>query len=163
MKNLFLLAMVLPIFTGVAAQSTVEKKLYDPAANAETQIAVVVEAAAQHGKFVLIVAGGNWCSWCIEFNRFCHENHSIDSLLEHSFVEYHLNYSKENKNLPVFRNYGFPQRFGFPVFIILDGKGNRIHTQNSSYLEKGESYDDKKVLEFLSDWSPDALDPSKYK
>ena len=35
----------------------------------------------------------------------------------------------------ILAKYGYPQRFGFPVFIVLDGNGNRIHTQNSAYLE----------------------------
>ena len=75
----------------------------------------------------------------------------------------HLNYSKENQNKEVFAKYGFPQRFGFPVFIILDGKGNRIHTQASEYFENGKkSYDAEKVLNFLQQWSPTALDPKLY-
>jgi 23S rRNA (guanosine2251-2'-O)-methyltransferase len=50
-----------------------------------------------------------------------------------------------------------------PLFIILDGKGNRIHTQNSEYLENGKkSYDAEKVLNFLQQWSPKALDPKLY-
>ena len=57
----------------------------------------------------------------------------------------------------------FPQRFGFPVFVILDGKGNRIHTQNSAFLEKGESYDRDHVLRFFKNWSPAALNPANYK
>ena len=56
----------------------------------------------------------------------------------------------------------FPQRFGFPVFVILDGSGKRIHTQNSAFLEKDKSYDKEKILRFLKNWSPDALDPASY-
>ena len=54
----------------------------------------------------------------------------------------------------MFAKYGYAQRFGFPVFIILDGKGGRVHTQNSAYLEDGKkSYDPEKVLDFLEQWS----------
>ncbi|GAB6279950.1 MAG: hypothetical protein STSR0006_19930 [Lentimicrobium sp.] len=56
----------------------------------------------------------------------------------------------------------YPQRFGFPVFVILNQKGERIHTQDSGLLESGENYDDKKVIQFLKNWSPKALDPSLY-
>lgn len=58
---------------------------------------------------------------------------------------------------------GFPQRFGFPVFVILDNKGNRIHTQNSAFLEKDDGYDRERVLRFFQNWSPGALDPENYK
>lgn len=57
---------------------------------------------------------------------------------------------------------GFPQRFGFPVVVILDRNGNRIHTQNTAYLEKEKSYDKKVMMEFLKQWSPVALDPESY-
>ena len=101
--------------------------------------------------------------WCIEFARFCTADAKIDSTINASFEWYHLNYSKENQNKEVFAKYGFPQRFGFPVFIILDGKGNRIHTQASEYFENGKkSYDAEKVLNFLQQWSPTALDPKLY-
>ena len=80
-----------------------------------------------------------------------------------AFVWYHLNWSKENENKAVFKKFGYPQRFGFPVFIILDGDGNRLHTQNSVYLEDGKkSYTKEKVQEFLEMWSPNALHPKMY-
>jgi hypothetical protein len=33
---------------------------------------------------------------------------------------------------------GNPQRFGFPVFVIIDGDGNVLHTQDSALLEQGK-------------------------
>ncbi len=160
MKKPLLLFFVL--FFSIASFAQ-EKKLYDPNADAAAGIEAAVKQAAAENKFVLIQAGGNWCKWCIEFNRFCKADAQIDSLLNSSYVIYHLNYSKENQNKPVFARYGFPQRFGFPVFIILDGKGQRLHTQNSAYLEDGKSsYDKEKVLEFLNAWTPKALDPAQY-
>lgn len=114
-------------------------------------------------KFVLIQAGGNWCGWCREFARFCKEDPKINKVISESFVLYHLSYSKENENNIVFATYGYPQRFGFPVLIILNGKGERIHTQSSEYLEDGKkSYDEKKLLNFLEQWSPKALSPKTY-
>jgi hypothetical protein len=74
----------------------------------------------------------------------------------------HVNYSKENMNLPMLEKLHYPQRFGFPVFLILNEKGERIHTQNSAYLEKGDGYDKPKIMEFLGAWSKNALDPKKY-
>jgi hypothetical protein len=136
--------------------------LYDPAADASIEIAAAVKQAAQENKHVLIQAGGNWCSWCIEFNRFCKVDLQIDSLIKASYIVCHLNYSKENLNKSVFASLGFPQRFGFPVFIILNGNGERIHTQNSGYLESGKSYDRDKVLGFLGDWTQNAMDPVNF-
>lgn len=138
-------------------------KPYHPEANAEKEINDILKKAKSEGKFVLIQAGGNWCSWCLEFNRLTIENEQIDSALNKNYIFYHLNYSKENLNLPIFKKYGYPQRFGFPVFIVLNEEGKAIHIQNSEYLEDGKkSYDVKKVLAFFKNWSPAAFDPKNY-
>ena len=47
-----------------------------------------------------------------------------------------VNYDPKNKNEEVLAELGYPQRFGFPVFVILDANGNRIHTQNSVFFGK---------------------------
>ena len=142
-------------FTIVKAQ---EKKLYNPDANAAKDIEAAVKQAKKEYKYVLLQAGGNWCSWCIEFARFAKADFQIDSLINSSFVWYHLNYSKENKNPEIFKRLGSPQRFGFPVFIILDENGKPIHIQNSEYLEDGnKSYAKSKVFDFLKMWTPNAL------
>lgn len=161
MKECLLSFVVILALLNLNAQTT-EKKLYDPAASAVGDIEAAVKKAKSENKHILLLAGGNWCKWCIEFNRFTHAEGSVDSLLNKCFVVYHLNYSKENTNKTIFAKYGYPQRFGFPVFIILDENGNRIHTQNSEYLEQGRSYNKQKVTDFLLQWTPQALDPSLY-
>ena len=160
MQKAFLVILVILYAFPVKAQ---EQKLYNPMANADSDIkAAVIKAKAQN-KYVLLQGGGNWCSWCIEFARFCKADAKIDSVIKASFVWYHLNWSKENENKKTFNRFGFPQRFGFPVFIILDGNGKRIHTQNSEYLEDGKkSYDRIKVQSFLEMWAPRALNPKMY-
>ena len=161
--KLLLIAASFFITTFASANFRDTTKLYNPNADAQKDIAAAVkEANAQH-KFVLIQAGGNWCSWCLLFNKTVHEDAQLDSVLNANFIVYHLNYSPENINHDEFAKLGYPQRFGFPVMIILDGKGNRLHTQNSEYLEEGKGYNKEKVLEFFQNWSPKALDPNTYK
>ena len=83
--------------------------------------------------------------------------------MNENYVVYHLNYSKENYNTELLKKYKFPQRFGFPVFLILNEEGDLIHTQNSEYLESGNGYDKGKVTSFFNNWSIKALDSSNYK
>jgi thioredoxin-related protein len=155
MKNLLILAVF--IFSSVIAHAQ-EAKLYNPQANAEKDIAAAVKKAKAEHKYVLLQGGGNWCKWCIEFARFAKADPKIDSVMNSAYVWYHLNYSKENENEKTFQKYGWPGRFGFPVFIILNEKGERIHTQNSEYLEDGKgSYSQQKVQSFLEMWSPYVL------
>jgi thioredoxin-related protein len=141
--------------------------IYDPTANAEVQVNEAVKKAALDKKHVLLKIGGNWCIWCVRLHNFIHSDKMIDSLLKADYVLVNLNYSQENKNLKTLKQLEYPQRFGFPVLVILDGKGKRLHTQDSGLLEmpKGSEsyYEHDKIVNFLNHWKYAALDPLNYK
>lgn len=153
-KTLIILFLAVLTLNSVAQD---KPKIYDPSLNGIKQIEDAVKIAQKVNKFVFIQLGGNWCPWCILFHNFCNDNQEVNSFLEKNFVTVKLNYSSENKNEEAIRLLENPGRFGYPVFIILDQDGKRIHTQNSAYLEEGKGYDSKKVLEFLKGWSPGAF------
>ena len=135
------------------------EKIYDPKANAMEQLDNAILQAAQSDKFVLVQVGGNWCPWCHKLHHFILDKPDLDSIIEENFVLVRVNYSPENKNPEALKRLKYPQRFGFPVLCVLDSRGNLIHTQDSGYLELGKSYDKKKILRFLQNWSPKALEP----
>ncbi|MEZ5034868.1 MAG: thioredoxin family protein [Chitinophagaceae bacterium] len=163
MKKINVLLLGFFISVSCLAQDMKTFHLYNPEADAKKEIAAAVKEAKQNGKHVFIQVGGNWCIWCARFNDFITKDKTIDSLVQKNYVVYHLNFSKENMNDEVLTKYAFPQRFGFPVFLILNDEGQLIHTQNSAYLEEGKGYNKNKVIEFLYNWSPAALDPATYK
>jgi thioredoxin-related protein len=164
MKKIFLTIIIACTCLQVFSQDLAKFKLYHPEENAKQGIAVAVKEAKESGKHVLVEIGGNWCIWCARFNDFVSNDKSLDSLVSSNYVVYHLNYSKENKNADLLTKYEFPQRFGFPVFLILNDKGDLIHTQTSWYLEDGKkSYDKEKVTAFFTDWGKKALDAAQYK
>jgi thioredoxin-related protein len=136
--------------------------LYNPYENADSAIKAAEKIAAKEGKHVFLQMGGNWCIWCARFNAFTTSDKKIDSIIKANYVVVHVNYSKENKNKSIQEKYEYPARFGFPVFVILDAKGKRLHTQNSGYLEKDKNYSKEKVFEFFESWAPDALNAKKY-
>jgi thioredoxin-related protein len=136
--------------------------IYHPDADAAKDLAAAEKQAAATHKHVLLQIGGNWCIWCKRFYKLTHDDAQLDSLMNANFVVYHLNYSKENKNLAILQSLGYPQRFGFPVIVILDAKGTRLHTQNTGLLEDADGYDKKKVAGMLKEWSVDALNPAHY-
>jgi thioredoxin-related protein len=163
MKGLILFLLIFFSLTSVS-QDLKKFSLYKTDEKAETEITKAVGEAKKSGKHVLIQIGGNWCIWCARFHEFVTKDAQLDSLMNANYVVYHLNYSKENYNAKLLTRYKFPQRFGFPVFLILDGEGNLLHTQNSWYLEDGKtSYEREKVKSFFTEWSKNALDPSQYK
>lgn len=159
MKNIFITLITFLAFNSILAQ----EKLYNPKDNATIFIQEAVAKAAKEGKHVFLQIGGNWCVWCIRFNNFIKENHSLDSMMNKNYVVYHLNWSPENKNEKVLEELEYPQRFGFPVFVILDEKGKRLHTQDSALLEEGDSYNKDVVMNFLSNWTRSALLPENNK
>ena len=163
MKKIIFISAVLLFSIHSFSQDLKTFSLYKPGENAEQKIADAVNQAKADGKHVFIQIGGNWCIWCARFNDFVTKDKSIDSLIKENYVVYHMNYSKENKNEKLLANYGYPQRFGFPVFLVLDANGKLLHTQNSSYLEEGKGYNGKTVTGFFNDWAPKAFDPKQYK
>jgi len=143
------------------AQAQVEE-IYNPKADARAEIDSAVNIAKLEGKHVLLQIGGNWCVWCRRFHQFVADDADISQYVKDNFVKVMVNYSPENRNEELLKSLEFPQRFGFPVFVVLDTNGHRIHTQNSAYLEAGGSYDKQKVLEFFKHWAPAAVKPESY-
>ncbi len=137
--------------------------IYDPSINAVNQIHQAIDLADSNCKHVLIQIGGDWCPWCIKLHNFIIEHKAIDSLIQADFVFIHVNYSKENKNPEAMQLLNFPQRFGFPVLVVLDQSGKRIHTQNTACLEENDTYNEKEIFGFLTSWNKYAIDPERYK
>ncbi|WP_158796207.1 thioredoxin family protein [Pedobacter sp. L105] len=164
----FILAGLLAISTLSFAQEqkTEDKKqeikIYNPNADARADLKAAVTRAKKLNKHVFVMVGGNWCSWCLAFHHLVDNTPELKSYLDGNYETVLLNYSKENKNEAVLASLSHPERFGFPVFVILDGNGKLLHTENSAYLEEGKGHNPKKVLDFLKNWNYTALDPATY-
>ncbi len=125
------------------------------------------ELAKKENKHVLIQFGGNWCPWCIRFHKMANGAKPIDSLIRADYVYLLLNVSQDKKkrDYNLFREFGYPNRFGYPVFVILNGDGKVLHIQDSGFLEHctEKGYDTAKVVTFLKMWNVRAIDPATYK
>jgi thioredoxin-related protein len=154
MKKLITLCIALLITSAAYSQATKEAvHIYDPKANAEADINAAVAKAKKENKHVFVQVGGNWCIWCIRFHALVDSVPALKTYLNTNYETVMLNWSPENKNEAILKKYNYPGRFGFPVFLILDGNGKLLHTQNSSYLEEGKGHSAKKVIEFLKSWN----------
>lgn len=158
-KNIALLLLV-SFLSGAAMAQKVE--IYNPDADAKKEIKQAVEKANLEGKHVFLQIGGNWCPWCVKFHNFVENDSELKKDVEANYEVVKVNYDPQHKQEELLAELGFPQRFGFPVFVILDGNGIRIHTQNSAYLEKDKSYDKDVVLRFFKNWSAAAVNPASY-
>ena len=159
--KILLITVLLLITSSILFAQKIE--IYNPAADAKAEIEAAIGKAENEHKHVFIQIGGNWCSWCLRFHRFVEDDTEIKNYVQENFVVIKVNYDQKNRNEEVLEGLGFPQRFGFPVFVILNEKGERIHTQNSAYLEKDSGYDRDRVLQFYKQWSPAAVDPVSYR
>lgn len=164
MKKLIPMLFVLFIGTAVFAQTKKDPvNIYNPKANAEADINAAVAKSKQTKKHVFIQVGGNWCIWCIRFHDLVDSIPELKNYLHNNYETVLLNWSPENKNEAILKKFNYPGRFGFPVFLILDGDGKLIHTQNSAYLEEGKGHSPKKILEFLKNWTYGAMLPENNK
>ncbi len=152
-----LMITIMAAFLSLHVSAQLKVAVYNPQADAKAEIAQAVEVANAGGKQVFLQIGGNWCPWCIRFHKMIEEDAELDSLVKADYVVVKVNFSKENENHEVLALLDYPQRFGFPVFVILDGKGKRIHTQDSSLLEEGKGYSRDKVRNMFVMWSADAI------
>ena len=130
-------------------------KPYHPEQNAQKKLAELIKQAKVSHKNIFIQAGVNWCSWCLRFNYFVHNQAELKTILDRNYLYYHLNFSPENKNEAVFSKYIAKGRsYGYPLFIILSGTGELICVQESGILEEGKGYNVEKVKQFLLKWVP---------
>ena len=136
-----------------------QNKVYDESIDQFEQIDKAVAKAQQDGKFVICQLGGNWCPWCIRFAKFITEDEEINKLVNDNFVYIHVNFKSSNDELSqrVSKRPGNAGRFGFPVLVILNPDGTVMHIQNSAYLEEGQGYSKKKVVDFFKQWTPAAV------
>lgn len=153
------------------ASSVQAAHIYSPKADAKADLKAAISRAAKTNKHVFVQIGGNWCKWCIAFHDLVNNTSDLKKFLNDNYEVVLVNYSQENKNLPLLAELGYPQRFGFPVFLIVDAKGNVLHIENSSYLETEEKdangktkvgHDVKKIMAFLKLWTAASLDPKNY-
>ena len=151
-KTSLILAFFLAGLSSIFAQDKAIT-IYDPEADARADIAAAVTQAKEYNKHVLLQIGGNWCPWCVKFHGFIAADPQIDSLLKADYVSVMVNYNKEKRDDALMASLGNPQRFGFPVLVVLNQEGERIHIQDSWYLEMDKSYDREKLKHFLKMWN----------
>lgn len=165
MRKRIILSFVAALIALMANAQTSVKKVYNEDINPLEQIDAAVMKAQSEGKFVICQVGGNWCPWCLRFADFITNDTTISKVISENFEYIHVNYNprksegavKAQEAAALMKRLDNCGRFGFPVFVVLDESGKVIHTQDSSFLEEGQSYNQEKVLRFFKNWTPKAV------
>ena len=165
MKKIVIIPLVAICFALTLNAQTALKKVYNEDINPIEQIDQALVKAKSESKFVVCQVGGNWCPWCLRFADFITNDTTISKVIDESFVYIHVNYDPRKSEgedkvqlaKKMLERLNNPERFGFPVFVVLDDEGRVLHIQDSSFLEEGKSYNQEKVLRFFKNWTPKAV------
>ncbi|HEV2340465.1 MAG TPA: thioredoxin family protein [Candidatus Acidoferrales bacterium] len=127
--------------------------IYPNAAEARTDIAAAVAAAARDHKRVLLDFGGNWCSDCHILDATFHYP-EVARLLAPSYEVVHINIGEYDKNLDLADKYQIPLKRGVPELAVLDAKGDLLVSQKNADFENTSKIGLQDVEAFLERWKP---------
>src|SRR5512143_1581824 len=120
---------------------------FDPARDAQADVARGVAQANAEGKRVIVDVGGEWCTWCHVMDRFIAAHPDVRALIDTRYVWVKVNVSPENRNEALLSRW--PSITGYPHLFVLDADGTLMHSQNTGALEAGKGYDKAKFLALL--------------
>jgi len=126
---------------------------YDEARDPSADLEMAVARAGVEGKRILLEVGGEWCGWCKRLDLFIHEHATIFERLQGGFLIVKVNFSRGNANEDFLGDY--PSIPGYPHIFVLEKDGTFLHSQGTSELEEGSSYNENAILAFLDAWKPD--------
>jgi thiol:disulfide interchange protein len=124
---------------------------FDPTRDAAADVAYAQALAKSQGKRVIVDVGGEWCTWCHIMDRFIAANADLRARIDARFVWVKVNFSPQNRNDALLSRW--PQIAGYPHLFVLDANGKLLHSQDTSELEAGKSYDKQRFLDFVDRWS----------
>ena len=123
---------------------------YYPGADPESDLKAASQLAMAENKKILMVVGGDWCSWCHVMTRFFTDNKPVRDLLLSKFHLLKINMSEANENQEFLSNY--PEIKGYPHIFVLSATGELLSSVNPAALENGRSYSESKFTELISQY-----------
>ncbi len=146
LRRSFLFIVALLCAVAPAAAQGLQSR-FDPQRDAAADVAAAVARAVAEGRNVIVDVGGEWCAWCHVMDRFIAAHDGVRSLIEAEFVWVKVNFSPANRNEALLSRW--PAIPGYPHLFVLDGTGRVVRSQPSAELERGNGYDEARMLAFL--------------
>jgi hypothetical protein len=124
---------------------------YDPQADPFEQYHEAIEIAQRDNKLVLVIAGGDWCSWCYVLDRFVKGDAEVERRLHDAFVVMKVYVGFDNYNDTFFSQ--LPQAKGAPHFWIISPEKDVLSSQSTGSFEAGKrGYNKEAFLQFIDEW-----------
>jgi thiol:disulfide interchange protein len=135
---------------GAPQPAAVTAPKFNPAADPAKDLEGAIAEARRTRKRIILDVGGEWCGWCHAMDRYYAEHADLMALREKHFIWLKVNFSPENNNTAFLSKY--PAIHGYPHLFVLDTDGKLLHSQDTSLLEQGSSYNLEKMFAFLKQW-----------
>ena len=123
---------------------------YFPSADPDSDLKKASQLALAENKKILMVVGGDWCSWCHVMTRFFTDNKPVRELLLSKFHLLKVNMSEDNENQQFLSNY--PEIEGYPHIFVLSAAGELLSSVSAATLENGRTYSESKFTELISQY-----------
>jgi hypothetical protein len=125
---------------------------YDPKRDPKADLAQAMADAQKAHKRILVEVGGDWCIWCAYMDKFFADHPDLVALRDANYVSLKVNMSQENHNYGFLSQY--PRFHTYPHLLVLDADGKLLQSEDTDSLEKGQSYDEARFRDFLTQWKP---------
>ena len=137
-----------------------EVKPFNENANAAAEIDSAILKAKKNGKNVLLLFGANWCPWSCRLYTLFRNNDEVKKILNENFELVLVDLGHRDRNMDIDEKYDYPNELGLPALVVLNSKGEMLHSQDSGSLEfppdhQPKGHDPKLVSEFLKSWPPE--------
>ena len=105
--------------------------------------------AKTDNKRVLVVFGGNWCTWCHKLQMLFDRDEVIAKKLADNYELVHID---SHSNEALIKEMGVELK-GVPFLAVTDGEGKILVQQETGSLEEGPRHDPGKIGAFLDQWA----------
>jgi len=112
---------------------------YNPAADANKDLAAAQARARAAKKGVMVIFGANWCPDCIETRAYVRAHFEVVS----------VDLGRFNKNTDLAQRLGVNLDKGIPAAAFLAANGSSIGNTNQGELEASRNYHSDMILRFL--------------
>jgi len=126
---------------------------YDPAADAQSQLAAAkAQARAQH-KLLLIDLGGNWCADC-RLLAGVMALPEVKGFVDAHYVVTAIDVGRMDRNLQIPAGYGVRRIAGVPSILVIDGAGRLVDAGHIDALADARSMTPQALADWLARWTP---------
>lgn len=131
----------------------VERRPYNPDANADAVVNAAFARARKNGKRVLIDLGGNWCGDCIVLANIM-QLPEMRAFLKAHFEIVTVDVGRFDKNLQIPARFGITQRLeGVPSVIIATADGRFVNRGHIAALADARHMTPQAIADWLAQWA----------